>query len=174
MPPEESAPGPEIPEHPLLNKLVADSDNPDLTTLRGYVRRSTAPDVITLYPSLDDLSVHIDVTRADVVQFTEPTDTEPPLTGTTLWVRKDATVTVRSAVRVTAGELRNRLRRPGAAAGPTGEAGEKPDVVRAGRLVIQRRGPQPLANSCSLICTSNCELCGSFCNCATFCFTVPQ
>lgn len=170
---EESASDSAPAEHPLMEKLMTGGDNPNLITLRGYVRRPVGQDLVTLYPSLDDLSLSIDIAPADIVHFTEPAQSDLPRAGTTVWVKRDAMVTARSAVQVRAGDLQARLRRQAASGAGAEEGATSPGMVRAGRLVIQKRAT-PAATSGCLICTSQCELCGSFCNCQTFCFTVPQ
>lgn len=130
-----------FPASPLLAHL-AEPQGGDALPLRGYVGPSPDDTRVFLYSSLDDLSVSIEVARADVVHSV---DAPPGLLpgGTILWVRKDAKITHRrtETVEIHKGRLR----------------------IRLGVPTLRRPYPKPCQSQC-FQCYSQCyRVCISFC-----------
>ena len=160
-------------ENALLRNLVTDGEAPNAVTFLGYIGRSANEGVITLYPTLNDLSFGVEIAESDVLHATEAAESELPYGGMVLWVRKDAEVTVRSVRKVQAsrlggaGPVRARLTGPqvkGTA------AAENPSEVRKGRLVIRMPGRKTVRDD---DCVSRCDCstcnCSSSCDCSSLC-----
>lgn len=167
MPDQESDPATDIPTNPLLDKLVTEGRAANLMTLRGYVGRSSEAGTVTLHPSLNDVSLSIEIAREDIVQFTKAAESELPHSGTVLWVRKDAKVTVRSVVQVQADQLGGVTRRTlpmVSAVDRAADSVENATELRRGRLRIQMPASRELAEP---ICHGG--TCVSVCNCVSTC-----
>jgi hypothetical protein len=158
----------EFAENPLLRSLTARGEVPNAVTFLGYVGASANEGVITLYPTLNDLSFGVEIAESDILQSTEAAETELPYGGMILWVRTDAEVTVRSVRKVRAGRLggigpaRARIAGPqvkGAAA-----PAEKSSEVRKGRLLIRMPNAGVMRQD---DCFSRCDC--STCNCSSSC-----
>ncbi|GAA0284912.1 hypothetical protein GCM10009527_096340 [Actinomadura nitritigenes] len=164
---KESGPTPDIPVNPLLEKLMTDGRAAGLVTMQGYIGRSSETGIVTLHPSLNDISLSIEIARGDIVQFTQAAESELPHSGTVLWVTKDAKVTVRSVVRVRADELAGVARKTlsaGAALGTVAESPEDVTELRKGRLRIQMPNASEAKEA---ICHGG--TCVSVCNCRSTC-----
>lgn len=88
--------GPGAPSpHPLIEKFAAASpkgDPSDVVKLQGYVGPGDDADHIRLYPSLDDLSEHLEIAKADIVHHADAPESVLPHGGTFVWVKKGANV----------------------------------------------------------------------------------
>lgn len=155
--------------HPLLSKVLA--HGPDVRVFRGYVGPANDRGTISLYPSLADLTVYLEIKAEDIVASAVAPEPLLPHGGTVVWVRPDAEV-VSHGERVTTFRAR-RSRRDAAMALQAIEAGasETPASnlveVRSGRLNIQLT---PRINDVCASC-SPCSSCGV---CTTTCSSLPQ
>jgi hypothetical protein len=169
---QESAPR-DLEENALLRNLVTDGEVPDAVTFLGYIGRSANEGVITLYPTLNDLSFGVEIAESDILHSTQASESELPYGGMVLWVRKDAEVTVRSVRKVQAGRLggagpvRTRLTGPQVKGTVPAEA---PSEVRKGRLVIRTPVRKMMRDD---DCVSRCDCstcnCSSSCDCTSLC-----
>ena len=91
--------GASIKEHSQLAKLIA-AGAVTATVYRGYVGSSKAEGCISLYPSLDDLSKSIEISRSDIVDFEEFSESGEPSGKMSVWVRKDAQIAFRQVATV--------------------------------------------------------------------------
>ena len=143
---KDTSPAVNIPEHPHLAKLIAAGATTG-TAFRGYVGPSKREGHISLYTSLDNLSEHVEIARADVLACTELSESGQPAGRMILWVRKDAPVTFRRSETVgTASEIAQ---------------GIDSTQVTSGRLRIQ----VPSGLSVTDNCHSNCSEGNCFSNC---------
>jgi hypothetical protein len=91
----ETGPGANLPENPLLARLLAAVGATTTITLRGYVGPSRAGGYVIVYPRLDDLSDSIEVARADILYFTEVPELVMPFGAVMIWVKMDAQIVYR-------------------------------------------------------------------------------
>jgi hypothetical protein len=81
-----------LPENPLLARLLVAVGATSAITLRGYVVPSRADGYVILYPRLDTLSESHEVARADILFFTEVPESVMPFGGMMIWVKTDAQI----------------------------------------------------------------------------------
>jgi hypothetical protein len=157
----------EISTNPLLEKLIVDGEAADAVTLRGYISRPAEDGMVVVYPSLNDLSISVYIARDDIIQFAQAAESETPHPATVLWIKKHAEVTVRSTVKVQAGQLGGLTRRTPLTA-PVAELAidstETPAELRTGRLRIQMPASRATAAG---VCHGG--QCVSVCNCVSTC-----
>jgi hypothetical protein len=134
----------DIPENPLLARLLVVDGAANAITLRGYVGRSTAEGYVNLYPKLDDLSESLEIAQADILHFSEVPESVMPYGAMILWVKKDAQITHRR--------------------GKTPERANLDEEVRAGRLRIRvPKISNDLRRVCASFCFGGCRPCQSGC-----------
>jgi hypothetical protein len=83
--------------HPTIKKLVGDQSGlAKVLTLKGYIGPSSSQDRVTLFPSLDDLSLSFELARADVLAVEDAPESQLPNGGKVIWVKSDAVITRRN------------------------------------------------------------------------------
>ena len=75
--------------HPLLSRLLEQSEGVGARAFRGYIGPSKAEGSVWLYPSLGDLSFSIEMREADILDTANAPETLLPHGGSVLWVRTD-------------------------------------------------------------------------------------
>jgi hypothetical protein len=139
----ETNPNANIPENPLLAKLLVTDGATNAITFRGYVSQSTAEGYVSLYPSLDDLSESLEIAQADILHFSEVPESVMPHGAMIVWVKQDAQITRHRS------EIAKRS-----------DLGE----VRAGRLRIRvPKFSTELRKICASYCFGGCKPCQSGC-----------
>ena len=78
--------------HPILSRLLEQSEGAGARAFRGYIGPSKAEGGVWLYPSLGDLSFSIEIREADILDTADAPETLLPHGGTIVWVRTDAEV----------------------------------------------------------------------------------
>ena len=134
---------PDIPQHPLLQKLQGSTA---VTTLRGYIGAGKDEGSIRIYATLDDLSESVEVKKEDVLHHESTPESIQPFGSTTIWIKQDAQTTYKL----------NRV-----------ENVSKIKEVRAGRLKIAVPGGRVTQTVCQSVCTvcqSVCGVCQSVCS----------
>jgi hypothetical protein len=132
-----------IPENPLLARLLVIDGATNAITYRGYVGQSSAEGYISLYPRLYDLSESFEIAQADILHFLEVPESVMPHGAMILWVKKDAQITHHRS------EIAERS-----------NLGE----IRAGRLRIKvPKFSTDLRNVCASYCFGGCRPCTSGC-----------
>ncbi len=152
---EETSSGENIPENPLLARLLVTEGATSAITLRGYIGPSRAEGYVNLYRSLNDLSECLEIARGDILYFREVPESFMLFGATIIWVKKDAQITYRQGVTVETTDLN----------ATTNEIVGLREVNK-GRLRILTR-PTPLRKTCQ----SYCWTCQSYClRCRSYCW----
>jgi hypothetical protein len=86
-----TSPGAKFQEHPMLKKLLA-AGAADSMTYWGYVGPSTASGRITFYPSLNNLSVSLEIAMDDIIHVEDVPETILPFGAKVIWIKKDASI----------------------------------------------------------------------------------
>lgn len=135
----------------------------DLIALTGYVGVAPAAGKMRLHPSLDDLSISVDIAEADVVATRDAPQSTMPLGGVIVWVSRVADVTFRRTrtVSATAAQVRRFF---GAEAVLQPGAGNQ----RGDRLNIQLRSASAHGVPPVYVPPETCSPCAST-NCASHC-----
>jgi hypothetical protein len=143
-----TSPGAKFQEHPMLKKLLA-AGAADSMTYWGYVGPSTASGRITFYPSLNNLSVSLEIAMDDIIHVEDVPETILPFGAKVIWIKKDASICRLFEVEGSWGAaVRNDL-----------------VEVKKGRLVMQAPA-QLRAADCSSPCSTchtDCSVCQSIC-----------
>lgn len=82
---------PRFAPHPLVEKLTAGTEAGDRVRLLGYFG-GTAEGVVTVYPSLDDLSVYYEIREEDILAVEAAAPEELPHDGSAIWIKGDARI----------------------------------------------------------------------------------
>jgi len=140
--------GAKFQEHPMLKKLLA-AGAADSMTYWGYVGPSTASGRISFYPSLNNLSVSLEISIDDIIHVEDVPETILPFGAKVIWIKKDASIGRRFEVEGSwSAAVRNDL-----------------VEVKKGRLVMQApaqlRGAD-CSSPCST-CHTDCSVCQSIC-----------
>jgi hypothetical protein len=146
-----------IPENPLLSKLTREGAV-DSMTFWGYVGPSREEGVVTLYPSLENLSDSIEIARADILHVEDVPETVLLFGAKVVWVRREAKITRRQVdTAETVGTL--------GTAEAVRAVAPKDNVVevRKGRLRMRMR-TQGARSDCHSPCAT-CRDCSSVCIC---------
>jgi hypothetical protein len=144
----------DIPVNPVLMSVMQAGGN-NAITFRGYVGPSSADAYISVYPSLDDLSQSVEISKSDILGFADLPDSVMPLGAKIIWVKNSAIVTRRGAATLQ-GTIPN----------------QQADVREVGRLrmqvrsALQREG-ETCQSRCS-VCQSRCSVCHSRCSARRF------
>jgi hypothetical protein len=147
----------ELQEHPVLSKLAREGAS-DATTFWGYVGPSRGEDLVTLYPSLENLSDSFEIARADILHVEDVPESVLLFGAKVVWVRREARIN-RGQVAPAQGVARQRPAASPEADEPQGDVVE----VRKGRLRMQMR-PRGAEADCSSPCAT-CRDCSSVCIC---------
>ena len=139
----------DLQENPLIALLLAQGAETSIK-LRGFVGPSVSPDVIRLFPRLDNLSECVEIPRAAILHSIKAP--RSALGAVILWVKKDATITTL------------RINEPDVPA----QSPPKMEEVRKGRLRMRVRR----AEARDPICFSVCMDCISWCDCS-ICSSLP-
>jgi|SRR5215216_3152751 len=134
---------PDIPQHPLLQKLQGSTA---VTTLRGYIGAGKDEGSVRIYATLDDLSESVEVKKDDVLHYEATPESIQPFGSTTIWIKQDAQTTLKL----------DRVQNV-----------SKIKEVRAGRLKIAVPGgrfTQTVCQSVCGVCQSVCTVCQSVCS----------
>jgi len=83
--------GAKFQEHPMLRKLLA-AGAADSMTYWGYVGPSTASGRISFYPSLNNLSVSLEISIDDIIHVEDVPETILPFGAKVIWIKKDASI----------------------------------------------------------------------------------
>jgi hypothetical protein len=96
-----------IPQNPVMKKLLAEGvDVSDVMSLAGYVGPMTEGDPVQLFPSLQDLSLYIEIPADVILHVERAAETMLPNDGVIVWLRNDSAVvfkrtrTVQTAARL--------------------------------------------------------------------------
>jgi hypothetical protein len=98
-----------LPEHPVLSKLTRERAMGG-TAFRGYVGPSSDEDHVTLYSSLESPRSSIEIARADIIHSEDIPEHFKPFGAKVVWVRNNATATVRHFVEIQSGRLKMKKR----------------------------------------------------------------
>jgi hypothetical protein len=82
---------PQYRPHPLVEKLTTGAGESGATKLLGYFG-STSEGVVKVYPSLDDLSVYLEIREDDIVHVEDAPAEELAHGGSAIWVKANARV----------------------------------------------------------------------------------
>src|SRR5215216_2576698 len=135
---------PDIPQHPLLQKLQGSTA---VTTLRGYIGAGKDEGSVRIYATLDDLSESVEVKKEDVLHYESTPESIQPFGSATIWIRQDAQTTLK----VDRVENVSKVKQ----------------IRAAGRLKISVAGnrvTQTVCQSVCGVCQSVCIVCQSVCS----------
>ncbi|MFF3305481.1 hypothetical protein [Streptomyces sp. NPDC002908] len=139
-----------------MTKLLAEGvDVSDVISLAGYVGPTTEGGPVQLFPSLQDLSVYVEIPADEILHVEKADETTPPKDGVIVWLRNDSAVTFKRTrtVQTAARAVRHLFGGPGArtelsagagagAGAPLPGAGAPFVESRSGRLRIMTN-PSP-------------------------------
>ncbi|WP_405886308.1 hypothetical protein OG762_49250 (plasmid) [Streptomyces sp. NBC_01136] len=158
-----------------MEKLLAEGvDVSDVMSLPGYAGPMNEGDPVRLFPSLQDLSVYVEIPADEILHVEKAAETTLPNDGVIVWLRNDSAVifkrtrTVHTAARL----VRHMFGGPGGRTESSARAGAplvtQPQLVesRHGRLRIMARDSTMAADCRSLCfvdppCQSTCRVCQS-------------
>jgi hypothetical protein len=152
---ETAEPEERLPENPLLQQLITAGAAESLI-FWGYVGPPLIPGRVTLYPSLGNLSVSIDIGREDILHIEEVPETFMPFGAKVIWVKRTARIG----------------RRFEQAAGVPFVKDSNFTQLRKGRLNMFLRAFQsPVLDDCSTPCNEDCH--SSCSTCVSICQYTP-
>jgi hypothetical protein len=157
-----------FPQNPVIEKLLAEGvDVSDVMSLPGYAGPTIEGGPVRLFPSLQDLSVYVEIPDGAILHVEKAAETTLPNNGVIVWLRNDAEVifkrtrTVHTAARL----VRHMFGSPGA---PTeSSAGVGAPLVTEPKLVESRRGRLRIMARDMMdadVCQSRCNTCQSRCS----------
>lgn len=159
-----------FPQNPVMEKLLAEGvDVSDVMSLPGYAGPMDKGGPLRLFPSLQDLSVYVEIPAAEILHVEKAAETTLPNNGIIVWLRNDTAVTFKRTrtVHTAARLVRHMFGGPDARtespAGAGAPLATQPPLVesRHGRLRIMARNT--MIADCA-VCTSRCSVCTSRCS----------
>lgn len=143
--------------HPLLSQIL--DAGSAVRAFRGYIAPSKSSDKVLLYPTLGDLSFHLEISRDDIVATAEAPETLLPHGGVVLWVQPDAEIKC-NGDQINVISARRPMQTPGPIrvspeGSPASTASGRFVNVTTGRLNIRVR-PRVMSSCASCTCSS-CE-----------------
>ncbi|MEV7119772.1 hypothetical protein [Kitasatospora griseola] len=161
-----------FPQNPVFEKLLAEGvDVSEVMSLPGYAGPQSEGDSVRLFPSLQDLSVYVEIPAGAILHVEKAAETTLPNNGVIVWLRNDTEVVFRRTrtVHTAARSVRHVFGNPVANADLSAGAGAplvaEPQFVesRRGRLRIMARdvlSTEVCQSRCS-VCQSRCSVCQS-------------
>jgi hypothetical protein len=151
-----------FPQHPVMGKLLAEGvDVSDVMSLAGYAGPTTEGGAVRLFPSLQDLSVYVEIPAGEILHVEKAAEATLPNDGVIVWLRNESAVIFKRTrtVHTSARLVRHMFGGPGARTESSAGAGAplvtQPQLVesRHGRLRIMARNRM----------AADCRVCHSIC-----------